>query len=367
MMVGMPKLTKQWKITIWVSAAVALAIALTIVILLIVGKLPHLGWRFFDTPKETVQTVPEAISTYTGLPITKEQSQQRALGVMIAGDLVTRPQSGLGIADIVVEMEAASSITRFLAIFQSEIPKEIGSVRSARNDYIDIAAGFDAVLVHWGGEKKALDRLASTDAAEIDQFANGDLFYRKLSVPAPHNGFTTDELMEEGLARYNYDRSPTFSAWQFEEPADISERARSGILEIIYGNPSFNVEYEYDAVTNKYLRSQGGVEHKDVITGETIAPTNVLVLRANHFTYDQIGGYLQIDIKSGGDCTLFNNGSEEDCVWEKGGEDDPITIKDKNGFPLALVKGQTYIQVVLPSAEVNWEPQQSSSTGSVTQ
>lgn len=303
----------------------------------------------------------EATSVYTGEGITNEQAQKRALGVMIAGDTITRPQSGLGLADIVVEMEAAMGITRYLAIFQSVYPEEIGSIRSARNDYIDLAAGFDAPLVHWGGEKKALDRLANSTTDEIDQFANGDLFYRKLEIPAPHNGFTSAELMEQGLERYNYQRTPRFDVWTFKTDAPESERPDGGSLKIVYGNLNFDVVYEYNSITNRYERYQGGEPHKDALTNQIIAPKNVLVVRADHFTYSAAGGYLQFDFVSGGDCSMFQNGEEISCTWDKGGnENNPLTIQDTSGRPLDFVVGKTWIEVVLPTAEVDWTPQENS-------
>ncbi|MDP2587475.1 MAG: DUF3048 domain-containing protein [bacterium] len=309
-----------------------------------------------DLPVSTqAEQPPEAYSAYTGLPITKKQAKQRAIGAMIAGDVITRPQSGLEAADIVVEMEAATGITRLLAIFSSELPDEIGSIRSARNDFIDVSAGFDAVLVHWGGEKRALDRLAATDTAEIDQFANGDLFYRKIDVPAPHNGFTTGELMRDGLLRYDYDRAHDFKAWEFKEGLEPDDRPAGGTLELTYGSADFDIEYTYDPVTNTYARAQGGTPHRDNTTQQVISPSNVLVVRANHFVYSPNGGYLEIDITNGGPCTLYNNGAEQDCRWKKGSnEQTPLTITDTAGKGLPFVAGKTWIQVMLPGAPVKW-------------
>lgn len=308
----------------------------------------QLRWPDFERP-------PEAYSRYTGEGITREQSRQRPLAVMIAGDPITRPQSGLGLADVVVEMEAAPGITRLLAIFQSVLPEEIGSVRSVRNDYIDVSEGFDAVIVHWGGEKRALDRLAVTDAAEIDQFANGDLFYRKPGIPSPHDGFTTDELMRDGLERYEYDRAPKFSAWEFRGEAASVERPAGGILSVPFGNLDFDVEFEYAAATNSYLRSQGGQPHTDAQTNEQIAAKNVLVVEAPHFVYESHGGYQEFDLVSGGDCTLYQDGQEVPCRWRKGDEGDPLVIEGVDGEVLKFVRGSTWIEVVQPGTAVTWQ------------
>ena len=48
------------------------------------------------------------------------------------------------------EMVAEGNITRFLALFQSEIPDKIGPIRSARDYFIDIAEGLDAFYIAHG-------------------------------------------------------------------------------------------------------------------------------------------------------------------------------------------------------------------------
>jgi hypothetical protein len=348
----MLKLDRRAYIILWIGIFIFLAGAQVVAV---AYALQHSEKVETATPQEEK---PEAFSVYTGEPITKKAAQKRALGAMIASDPITRPQSGLSEADVVVEMEAAPGITRLLAIFQSVFPEEIGSIRSARNDYIDLAEGFDSVLIHWGGEKKALDRLAVSDAAEIDQFANGDLFYRKPGIPSPHDGFTTAELMLEGLKRYDYARPPTFSAWRFMEDGPAAERPVRGTLSVSYGNPDFNVEYMYRPDSNTYLRRQGGALHRDGNTDDIVAPKNVVVMRANYFVYQQQGGYLQFDFSKGGDCALYQNGQEIDCTWEKGDETDPLIFKDSLDNELAMVAGPTWIQVVLPTADVTWQPTQ---------
>jgi len=353
----MKKLSHKAWLVIWISSASVLFIALVIIILAILGQLPRLSWHLFrqeQNARQQEQEIPEAYSVYNGLPITKMQAGQRAVGVMIAGDPVTRPQSGLGLADVVIEMEAASGITRFLAIFQSNYPEEIGSIRSVRNDYIDLAEGLDAVLVHWGGEKKALNRLALGGVDEINEFSQGDLFYRDFSIAPPHNGFTSGELMQKGLSRLGLDQQPEFEAWQFSDEKPVDQRLLSGTLKINFGNPNFNVRYQYDGETNDYKRSQGGQEHKEALTGQVIAPKNVLVMRAERFTYDPIGGYLQFDITAGGACTLYTQGQEIPCHWQKGQENNPVTFLSQDNLPLKFTRGQLYIEILPKSDQVEW-------------
>ncbi|MBU3924750.1 DUF3048 domain-containing protein, partial [Patescibacteria group bacterium] len=89
-----------------------------------------------------------------------QNSTRRSIAVMLAIDAITRPLSGISEADIVFEMPVITdSITRLMAVFGCIIPTEIGSIRSARHDFIDLAKSVDAIFVHWGGSHFALDKL----------------------------------------------------------------------------------------------------------------------------------------------------------------------------------------------------------------
>ena len=110
------------------------------------------------------QAQPGPKSSVSGLECAN--ADRRPLAVMMAGDPETRPLAGIGQADIVFEMPVTpDGITRFMAVFQCEDPKEIGSIRSAREDFIPLAAGLGAIYAHWGGEKEALEKLDSCDRA----------------------------------------------------------------------------------------------------------------------------------------------------------------------------------------------------------
>src|SRR3989344_5565067 len=118
---------------------------------------------------------------------------KRPIAVMMASDPEARPLSGISQADIIIEMPVTpNGITRMMAIFQCEEPEEIGSIRSAREDFLTLADSFGALYAHWGGEAEALKKLNNGILDNINAMKyEGSVFYRKNSVPKPHNGFTT--------------------------------------------------------------------------------------------------------------------------------------------------------------------------------
>ena len=144
-------------------------------------------------------------SSITGLDC--PNADIRSITVMLASDPEARPISGVSQADMVFEMPVdPTGITRFMAVFQCEKPKEIGSVRSARNDFIPLAAGLETIYAHWGGELGALEKLDSHIVDNIDAMKyEGEIFYRKAGVRPPHNGFTNLDLLTKKAQDLQYD------------------------------------------------------------------------------------------------------------------------------------------------------------------
>src|SRR3989338_11029900 len=115
------------------------------------------GHSFTIGSSSSIET-PKKPSSIAGLNC--DTAQRRPMAVMMASDPEARPLSGIGAADLVVEMPVTpNGVTRFMAVYQCQTPKEIGSIRSAREDFIPLAAGFNNIYAHWGGEHSALDHL----------------------------------------------------------------------------------------------------------------------------------------------------------------------------------------------------------------
>ncbi len=186
-----------------------------------------------------------------------DNAKRRPFAVMLAGDLEAWPISGIEAADLVVEMPVVTdSITRYMAVYVCENPKEIGSIRSSRHDFISLAMGFDAIYAHWGGSYFALAKLNNKIMDNINAlYLDGSVFYRKKGIAAPHDGFTTIERMEEYAKRMGYRLESNFESYKFYDTENPS--SKDGKLSI--GYPSiYRVDYEYNAKDNSYYRTKGG-------------------------------------------------------------------------------------------------------------
>ena len=303
-------------------------------------------------PEEQAAAEPEGIRSRLNGSVCANP-EQRPIAVMLGGDAEARPLSGLIEADVVIEMPVVtSSITRYMAIFGCNKTAEIGSVRSARHDFIPLALGFDAILAHWGGSHFALDKLNSGIMDNINAlYLDGSTFYRKKNKLAPFNGFTSFALMEKYATQRGYRLTNNFSGYKFLEEEDPA--VTKGRLTIGYPS-SFRVEYQYDPVKNEYLRFKGGMRELDGNTNTQVAAKDVVIMYAASRQIE--GQYNDVDIEGEGNAIIYRNGTETKGRWskDKGVMASKLLFFDENGQEIAFVPGQIWIQVVQPGQSVDW-------------
>ena len=286
-----------------------------------------------------------------------EGAKNRPFAVMMAGDLEAWPLSGISGADLVVEMPVVTGgITRYLAVYVCNEPQEIGSIRSARHDFIPLAMGFDAILAHWGGSHFALDKLNNKIMDNVNAlYLDGSVFYRKPGLPKPHDGFTTIKKLKEYSQRIGYRMESEFDGYQFYKEENPSDK--DGALSIGY-HSIFKVDYKYDAGTNSYLRSKGDKKDADKLTGGQITAKNVVIMYAASRQIE--GQYNDMDIEGEGKAIVYQNGWEIEGKWKKDKRDmkSKLYFYNDAGEEIKFVPGKIWIQVAEPGQEVKWETEE---------
>lgn len=280
--------------------------------------------------------------------------QQRPLAVVMANDPVTRPLAGLSRADLVFEMPVITgSITRLLAVYLCQAPSELGSLRSARHDFIPLALGLDAILVHWGGSHFALDKLDAGVMDNLDALKNPyNAFYQKWSIPQPHNGFSSMERLVNSAKKLGYRMENEFEGYPYGQ--NESRETSKKILRIGYAYP-YNVSYQYEPTDNSYLRYRANQPEMDKNNGQQIAAKNIVVMEV--FS-KQIQGpdYNDLDLEGSGPCRVYQNGIVINGTWQKSEQNPTSKLKflNKDGEEIPFAPGQVWIEIVEPNQEVNW-------------
>lgn len=276
--------------------------------------------------------------------------------VMIENLVSTRPQSGLGQANMVYETLAEGGITRFLAFYADvEKPlKEIGPVRSARPYFVAIAEEYGALYAHAGGSPEALTGIQGTKKiTNLDQIS-GDhpYFWRADDREAPHNLFTSTELLERAARDKQVTESGDFDPWKFKDDATLEERPQDGAELILnFSSTDYRVRYMYDRETNTYYRYQGQEKHIDKLTNEQLHPKNILVQMTTSAVLETDTGRLSIETSGEGKALMYFDGQKKEGTWKKS-ESGRTIFYDENGREVEMNAGQTWIEVIPNDKEI---------------
>ncbi|MFJ7828353.1 DUF3048 domain-containing protein [Psychrobacillus sp. NPDC096623] len=284
-------------------------------------------------------------SPFTGVASEKELTQRPVL-VTINNHPLARPQSGIANADVIYEMLAEGSVTRFLALYQSEIPEKVGPVRSARDYFVNIAKGLDAFYIAHGYSPDAQKMLNAGVVDHINGMQyDGILFERSRERKAPHNSYITEENIIAGAekvgASMEISKLPRFSFFESVEGVKIGNPVSN--FSVHYGSGSaFENEYTYIPDEGTYERETAGVLTVDKETDKAIKIANIICMEMPHKVIDS-SGRLQLSLDGGGRAYIFQAGIMKEIEWEN---IDGMLMPMENGVPAKLVPGQTWISFI---------------------
>lgn len=298
--------------------------------------------RVNQTQKET-----QKASSIAGLNCAT--ANRRPVAVMLPSDPEARPLTGIGQADLVLEMPVTpNGVTRFMAVYQCQTPKEIGSIRSAREDFIPLAAGFHSIYAHWGGEHGALDQLKKhiTDNINALEF-DGSIFYRKAGIKRPHNGFSNLDLLFTQAKKFSYRLTDDFAGYPHTDAIptkNISNIATS--VAVNYASP-YNVLWTHDPKTNLYSRKRGNKLEVDKGTGKQVTAKVIAVMHTTSRILTKGDQYIIVNTTGQGAAEVYQNGVKISGTWKK----DPSNLNsklyfyDQNGDEIKFAPGQIWVEV----------------------
>lgn len=297
-----------------------------------------------DVKEEEKQTDPY-FYPLTGIG-SQTKTDGRAVAVMINNHPKARPQSGLHKADIVYEVLAEGDITRFLAVFQSEQPDNIGPVRSARDYYIELAKGLNALYIAHGWSEEAKEMLEGDYIDHLNGMAyDGTLFKRSKTRKAPHNSYISYENVLKGAKqkKYSMEKSPPAFTFYTEEQSKTITGNDAQTAMVTYSKSTISDStYEFDSSIGKYKRFSGGEQTIDLDTKDPVLLDNVFIIEAEHRVVDSVGR-RDIDLESGGRGYLLQMGKVMKVEWRNR---NGLIVPFLNGEEAPLVPGKTWVNVV---------------------
>lgn len=308
----------------------------------------------------TERTVPRPAGTLrwplTGEPApTADAVVARVASVKIENSPAARPQTGLDRADIVYETLSEGGITRFNALFQSDIPSTVGPVRSARPSDFSIVPQYHAIFAHCGGDKAIRNKLKDRSLFDdMDQFFNPGPYRRSSSRSAPHNLYLSiSKLRTAAVKNRGYAATATITGPAFTRAAAPASATVSAIT--VPFSSSNRVKWSFDASSDVYARSINGKRHVDNVSKKQYTARNVVVLWAVEKHYAPAGAksqVLDIQLTGTGRATVFRDGQRFDGTWTATSSAPPV-MRDAAGKVVPLAEGNTWFQVISTNQSIS--------------
>ena len=322
-----------------------------------------------EAPTEATTAAYEGpIHPLTGLPtdMSDEMMTRKPVAIMIGNSKDALPQLGISQADILIEMMAEGGTTRLMGIWQdpSEM-KRIGSVRSARPYFIDMAQGLDAYFLHFGGSVPAYDAIKKRDdLVNLDGIKGGyegSLYIRdperKKSFAYEHTVVTSGERIEKTLAKFKNTtkKNPDQTAFNFNEEHSALSGTNASKVTIDYF--TINKPYfVYNEETGTYDRFQHKQKHYDAEYDQQVSTKNIIILE---MPFEPVPGdplkIVEVQTTGSGKGMYFCEGKMVNVKWSKAGYNKPLVLTDEKGNELKVAPGQTFLATVKTGATVTVE------------
>lgn len=310
-------------------------------------------------------SLPENMNPLTGLECDASLAGQRPIGVMFNNIKAALPQIGLSKCDIIYEVLAEGGISRFEGlIFDYANAGKLGSVRSSRPYYVNIARAYDALYIHAGGSEAAYALMASTGIDHFDGvrgnfYVGGNLlFWRDQArlnsgYAMEHTMFVNGGDIAAAVPQKNVRaklKDPDFTAFRFD-PAFTSIGSGKSATYIKIPHSTYYVsEFSYEADTGLYAHTHYGTKHIDGATNEQIKATNLFLLFVQEKKVDSYGR-LGVTLTGEGKGYYMNGGEYTAITWKRATDDDPFQYLAEDGTELKVKQGKSYVVLVDTATE----------------
>ncbi|MCS5730701.1 DUF3048 domain-containing protein [Herbiconiux moechotypicola] len=301
-----------------------------------------------STPTPTPEPPPLVVSPLRGTLVDPASVAHPALSAKIDDHEDARPQIGLERADIVFEELVEGGLTRYVAVWHSDIPELIGPVRSVRPMDPDILTPIGGIVAYSGGQQQFVDMMEATPLynAVHGNADTEETFYRIDGYDSPHDVVVNAQQL---VAEHSDLAAP---AQQFAYAPDAAAATAAAVavggqqtasLELVFSSSSAR-SWSWDAASGTFLRSQDGLP--DVAeSGAAISAANVVSLRVDE-VYDYDAEVPRAVMVASGEAWVSIGGVTQHATWSKASMAASILLVDDTGAQVQLAPGTTWVELV---------------------
>lgn len=331
----------------------AAAAALGLLLLATVGCATESPLTSKDTkskPTESVQSEevePEIVlNPLTGCSgFDKAKTTTRPVAIMINNiNVAQKVQTGVNMADIIYETEVEGGITRLMAVYQNiEAVDQIGTVRSCRYPYIDLALGHNAIYVHCGQDNTyAKPHLKDIDDLDLSEGNYGKRI--KNGLATEHTLYTFGKTLWAGLtSKFSAENKNSGGTWvtfaEEDKPVQLTGGVAGNVT--VPFSTSYKTGFSYDASTGLYTRLFNGTVNKDYKSGAATTVKNVFILLTKISNYPD-GKHRKVELTSG-EGFYVTNGNYTPIHWSKGNSTSSFKFTNPDGSELTVNPGKSWV------------------------
>lgn len=318
-----------------------------------------------STPSDKEEKPAEklAVNPLTGEETLKlDAVGQRPVAVII-NNAARSVQSGIPKADVLFEVEVEGGVTRLLALFSDPtVVGNIGTIRSMRVPFADIARGMNAVLFFHGmDENHCRPHLSGLGLKYIEVQSGTSGFREQNGLAYEHRLTTSGAYIDQSLEKYKVDMSGTEENWlNFAETADKTPAGENSAKKVIL-NATYSTKniFVYDEAAKKYTRTTAkGTEDTDYYTGEKEQFTNLFILNTTYTSCARTKGeayYHRFANLSSGSGYYVSAGGVTEIKWSKGNASDNFKFTTAEGEDLTVNRGNSYVCIKQTGCAVTFE------------
>lgn len=273
-----------------------------------------------------------------------------ALAVKIENSREARPQTGLEQADVVWEEMVEGGVTRYIAVYNSQVPETVGPIRSVRPMDANIIAPLKGLMVFSGGQPVFVRSVSDVGLQAVSHDAGAAGFYRSKDRRAPHNVYgTTATFLSQADAGHSAPPAPEFAFARAEAQASAAvagaPTSTVSVTMSSYSQPSWT----WDAASGTFQRSEAGTPAVSA-TGARLSAKNVVVMSVSLYntgTVDPAGSPVpETEVVGSGAALVATGGRSMPVTWSKASPADPFVLTAADGTPVTLAPGNTWVELV---------------------
>ena len=352
---------------------VILVIIVIIVILIFIGMLIYKNLLPNNKEVATTQQQENIESVIEEkVDIIDINSKSRPYAVSINNTAVAvKVQESLNDAYLVYEIPTEGNTSRLLALYKNA--KEslvIGTIRSARHNFIDFALESDAIFCCFGWSHYAEDDLKSGSISYLQGLYGGP-FYRKNpeNLASEHTAYTSISKLNKAVETKGVRNTSDDTILLNYEVSDVDlslaqEPKVANTITIPYGYAPQIASFKYDEETKMYTRYENGIKCVDHNTKKAVTTKNIITYKLNYKMCND-NYYWDLDTIGSGEGYYITNGYAVPINWTKSSRSsktkytykDGVILngQDVSGQEISVSDGRTWIEIQTTKQELTIE------------